>query len=227
MIKTISTEGQPVKNQWISSISLLLVALAPHKTPAFSQQPTHAHMQDSMERSRNAHVRSANVKVPDVVVLDQNNHPLHFYRDLVQGKTVAINFIFTTCTTICPPLTANFASVQRKMLKRGDKNLHLISVSVDPENDTPAKLKSYAEMFNAQPGWTFVTGSRSELERLWNAFSISAGNKLDHSPTVVIGNDSRHQWTFASGLNSPEKLARVIDSVLANDGKEPAISATK
>jgi protein SCO1/2 len=216
-----------MKKPWISSMFLLLIALAFQQTPAFSQQSTRAHVQATTALGRNAYSRSANVKVPDAVVLDQNNHPLHFYRDLVQGKTVAINFIFTTCTTICPPLTANFASVQRQMLKRGKKNLQLISVSVDPENDTPAKLKSYAEMFNAQPGWTFVTGNRSQLEKIWNAFSISAGNKLDHSPTVVIGNDSRHQWTFASGLNSPEKLVRVINSVLANEGEEPAINAAK
>jgi cytochrome oxidase Cu insertion factor (SCO1/SenC/PrrC family) len=160
-------------------------------------------------------------------VVDQNNKKLHFYRDLVQGKTVAINFIFTTCTTICPPLTANFASVQRKMIARGEKDLHLISVSVDPENDTPAKLKNYAAMFNAQPGWTFVTGSRSQLEKLWNAFSITAGNKLDHSPTVAIGNDAQHQWIFASGLNSPEKLAKVIDSVLEQSGHGSAVSAAR
>lgn len=170
-------------------------------------------------------VRSAHVTVPDIEVIDQNNHRLHFYRDLVKGRSVAINFIFTTCTTICPPMTANFASVQRKMLQRGEKNLHLISVTVDPENDTPARLKTYSEMFNAQPGWTFVTGSRSQLELLWNAFSITAGNKLDHSPTVAIGNDARHEWIFASGLNSPEKLSKVIDSVLDRKNREPAMSA--
>lgn len=216
-----------MKKQLTLSIYLLSIALIFQVSAAFSQQPAHVHAQSSLSHSGNPQVRSANVNVPDVVVLDQNNHPVHFYRDLVQGKTVAINFIFTTCTTICPPLTANFASVQRKMLKRGEKNLYLISVSVDPENDSPAKLKSYAEMFQAQPGWSFVTGTRSQLEKIWNAFSISASNKLDHSPTVVIGNDSRHQWTFASGLNSPEKLTGVIDSVLANDSNVPAMNAAK
>jgi cytochrome oxidase Cu insertion factor (SCO1/SenC/PrrC family) len=182
---------------------------------------------EAMMSSEKASVRSARITVPDIEVTDQNNHKLHFYRDLVQGKTVAINFIFTTCTTICPPMTANFASVQKKMLQRGEKNLHLISVTVDPENDTPAKLKSYAEMFNAQPGWTFVTGTRSQLEQLWKTFSITAGNKLDHSPTVVIGNEPRHQWIFASGLNSPEKLGKVVDSVLQQKASEPMVSAAK
>jgi len=191
-----------------------------------AQQPGHQHMHEMTSAAR-ASVHSAKVTVPDVTVVDQNNRELHFYRDLVKGKTVAINFIFTTCTTICPPLTANFASVQRKMMARGVKDLHLISVSVDPENDTPAKLKSYAAMFNAQPGWTFVTGSRSDLERLWSAFSITAGNKLDHSPTVAIGNEPRHEWMFASGLNSPEKLAKVIDSVLDESATTAAVSAAK
>jgi protein SCO1 len=214
-----------MKTQRTSSIVLLLVAMGISAPCVFSQSPAHLHIQASTEKGGAGRVRSANVKVPDVIVLDQDNHLLHFYGDLVQGKTVAVNFIFTTCTTICPPLTANFASVQRKMLKRGEKNLHLISVSVDPENDTPARLKAYAAMFNAQPGWTFVTGSRSQLEKIWNAFGITAGNKLDHSPTVAIGNDARHQWTFASGLNSPEKLTSVIDSVLLDSNSTVAASS--
>lgn len=208
----------------LSALMALFSAASPAQQP-MSMADHHSH--DAMMSGEKSSVRSAKVTVPDVEVTDQNNRKLHFYRDLVQGKTVAINFIFTTCTTICPPLTANFASVQKKMLEHGDKSLHLISVTIDPENDTPAKLKSYAEMFNAQPGWTFVTGTRSQLELLWNAFSISAGNKLDHSPTVAIGNDPRHQWVFASGLNSPEKLSKVIASVLDSKTHDPAMSAAK
>ena len=159
------------------------------------------------------------VSIPDSVVLDQNNRKLHFYSDLIKGKTVAINFIFTTCTTICPPLTANFAKVQKLMRERGVKDVQLISVSVDPETDTPQKLKSYAEMFQAGPGWTFVTGTRAELEPLWRAFSVYTSNKQDHPATVVIGNDAQHTWNYASGLTSAGKLAAVIESVL--DAKPP------
>jgi protein SCO1 len=225
-------KGKLMSDQKVLRMILLLTAMGMCRPNGVAQHSmpvsTHQQMHNSSEGDgAGIAVRSAKVTVPDVVVLDQNNHNLNFYRDLVQGKTVAINFIFTTCTTICPPLTANFASVQRKMLERGEKRLHLISVSVDPETDTPAKLKQYAEMFNAQPGWTFVTGSRSQLEQLWNAFSITAGNKLDHSPMVAIGNDPRHQWTFASGLNSPEKLAKVIDSVLDERNQGTAVSAAK
>lgn len=152
--------------------------------------------------------------IPDVIVTDQNGERHHFYRDLVQGRAVAINFIFTTCTTICPPLTANFAKIQKMMAARGEKNLRLISVSVDPENDTPERLKSYSELFHAHEGWTFVTGSRADLEQIWKAFNVYLSSKQDHPPTVAIGNDATHRWVFASGLTSADKLAAAIDPIL-------------
>ncbi len=152
--------------------------------------------------------------IPDVAVVDQDNRKLHFYRDLVEGKTVAINFIFTTCTTICPPLTANFAKIQKIMQDRGDKNLRLISVTVDPENDTPERLKKYAQLFHAQPGWTFVTGSRADLERIWKAFDIYMSSKQDHPPIVAVGNDGAGVWNYASGLTSAAKIVAVIDATM-------------
>jgi cytochrome oxidase Cu insertion factor (SCO1/SenC/PrrC family) len=153
------------------------------------------------------------VAIPDAVVLDQNNQKVRFYSDLVKGKIVAVNFMFTTCTTICSPMTANLARVQKKLLARGEKNVHFISVSVDPEGDTPEKLKSYAALFHAQPGWTFVTGTRAQLEPVWRAFGVPMGAKEDHTATVVIGNEPLHEWTYGSGLTSADKLIAVIQSV--------------
>jgi protein SCO1 len=163
------------------------------------------------------------VAIPDVVVLDQNNQKVRFYSDLVKDRIVSVNFIFTTCTTICSPMTANLARVQKKLLTGGEKNVHFISVSVDPEGDTPEKLKSYAAMFHAQPGWTFVTGTRAQLEPIWRAFGVPMGAKEAHTATVVIGNDARHEWTYASGLTSADKLVAVIQSVTEN--KNPKATA--
>jgi protein SCO1/2 len=121
-------------------------------------------------------------------------------------------------------MTANFARVQKTMMARGQKDFYLISISVDPENDTPAKLKAYAAMFQAKPGWTFVTGTRAELQPIWQAFGVYSGSAKDHAPTVVIGNDARHSWTYASGLTSANKLVTVIESILENQtaAKAPA-----
>ena len=120
-------------------------------------------------------------------------------------------------------MTANIARVQKKLLARGEKNVHFISVSVDPEGDTPEKLKSYAAMFHVQPGWTFVTGTRAQLEPIWRAFGVPMGAKEDHTATVVIGNEALHEWTYGSGLTSADKLVAVIQSVSEN--KNPKATA--
>ena len=198
----------------VFALALMLVAPAEE---ALGQQPGSSVPKQQQEQPAGAAAAKAPV-IPDVMVLDQDNRQLHFYSDLVQGRKVAINFIFTTCTTICPPLTANFARIQKMMRARGEIDLQLISISVDPENDTPERLKSYATLFHAQPGWTFVTGNRADLERIWKAFNISLAAKQDHPPTVAIGNESLHQWVYASGLTTAGKLMGAITSVLG-DGK--------
>ena len=197
------------------ALALMLVAPAEE---ALGQQPGSSVPEQKQQSNRRGRRAAKAPVIPDVMVLDQDNRQLHFYSDLVQGRKVAINFIFTTCTTICPPLTANFARIQKMMRARGEMDLHLISISVDPENDTPERLKSYATLFHAQPGWTFVTGNRADLERIWKAFNINLAAKQDHPPTVAIGNESLHQWVYASGLTTASKLMGAITSVLG-DGK--------
>src|SRR6187397_1720905 len=92
---------------------------------------------------------TASLRIPDATVYDQNGNRLKFYTDLVKGKTVAINFIFTTCTAICPALTATFRRVQTELGDRAGQDVHLISVSVDPTVDVPARLKEYAAKYKA------------------------------------------------------------------------------
>jgi protein SCO1 len=215
-----------MKKLQTARISLLLAATAclflgsARAYQGGQQSPASQAQQPAKE---NAPSSPTKVAIPDVVVLDQNNQKVRFYSDLVKGKIVAVNFMFTSCTTICSPMTANLARVQKKLLARGEKSVHFISVSVDPEGDTPEKLKSYAAMFHARPGWTFVTGSRAQLEPIWRAFGVPMGAKEDHTATVVIGNEPLHEWTYGSGLTSADKLVIVIQSVL--ETKNPKATA--
>ena len=156
----------------------------------------------------------AKIKFPDVEVLNQNGERLHFYRDLVKGKTVAINFIFTTCTTICPPLDATFARMQKELGERAGRDVHLISISVDPLTDTPERLKAWGAKFRAGAGWTFVTGEKTQVDELLRAVSASSANPQDHTPTVIIGNDARGEWTRAYGLSKPSQLIAIIKQML-------------
>jgi len=150
------------------------------------------------------------LSVPDVSLVDQDGKPVHFYSDLVKDKVVAMNFVFTTCTTICPPMGATFAKLQKLL---AGKDVHLISVSVDPATDTPERLKAWAGKFGASPGWTLVTGDRNEVTRLLKALGVYTAAIGDHSPLVLLGNDAAHRWTRAYGLAPPAKLAELISQL--------------
>jgi len=167
------------------------------------------------EHAEEAEAKSAeafsSLKIADAQVLDQNGKQLNFYSDLIKGKIVAINFIFTTCTTICPPLTATFRRVQEDAAARG-LDVHLISISVDPATDTPERMREFAAKFKAEPGWTFVTGDKSLVDSILQSLGAAVSNKNDHTPMILIGNDVSDYWTRTYGLTSPTKIVELIDA---------------
>jgi len=158
--------------------------------------------------------------IPEVDVLDQNGNALHFYSDLIKGKTVAINFIFTNCTTICPPLGATFARVQKEMGDKVGRDVHFISISVDPLTDTPERLKAWGAKFKAGPGWTFVTGDKEQIDKLLYALGASVSRREDHSPTVIVGNDVKGVWTRTYGLARTTQLEELIMNVIEGNVDE-------
>jgi hypothetical protein len=138
-----------------------------HAQPKPSDEATNAGMSEAGSMNASAARKNATratrhapskMTIPDVELLDQDGNKVRFYTDLVKGRTVAINFIFTTCTTICPPLGATFARVQKELGERAGRDVQLISVSVDPATDTPERMKAWGAKFHAAAGWTFVTG---------------------------------------------------------------------
>ena len=155
----------------------------------------------------------SSLNIPDVEVYDQDGRRLKFYTDLVKGRVVAINFIFTTCTTICPPMTATFRRVQQELAKGEGRDVRLISVSVDPLVDTPERLRDFASKFKAEPGWAFVTGEKMEIDSLLRALGAAVSNKNDHTPVILVGNDEAGYWTRAYGLSAPSALVKVIKEV--------------
>jgi len=185
---------------------------------------THDQHRQSGAQERAAREETAQVSIPDLSLLDQHGRKIHFYSDLVKGKTVAINFIFTTCTTICPPLAATFAKTQKLLGDRLGKDVYLISVSVDPVTDTPERLRAWGEKFGAKQGWTFVTGEKTEMDKLLKALNAYTARIEDHSPMILIGNATKSNWTRAYGLAPPAKLMNIIDTVSAKaqpDEAEP------
>jgi cytochrome oxidase Cu insertion factor (SCO1/SenC/PrrC family) len=163
------------------------------------------------------------MNIPDIELLDQNGRTIHFYTDLVKGQTVVINFIFTTCTTICPPLGATFARVQKELGDKVGRDVRFISISVDPATDTPERLKAWGAKFHAGEGWTFVTGNKPQVDELLRALGASFASREDHSPTVLIGNDALGNWTRAYGLANTSQLIQIINDAMV--GKSTTTTA--
>ncbi|HWC77966.1 MAG TPA: SCO family protein [Blastocatellia bacterium] len=157
-------------------------------------------------------------RIPDTTVYDQDGKKLRFYTDLVKGKTVAINFIFTTCTTICPPLTATFRKVQQELGDRVGRDVMLISISVDPATDVPERLKSFSAKFNAGPGWSFITGGKPEIDDLLRTLEVFVADKNEHTPMLLIGNDSAGYWTRTYGLAKASTIADAVRDAAARKG---------
>ena len=176
----------------------------------------------------------AALRVPDTIVKDQHGKQLRFYSDLVKGKTVAINFVFTTCKGVCPTLSAKFRQVQRELGERVGRDIELISISVDPTTDVPERLSEYAEKFHAGPGWTFVTGSKPEIDELLRALGAFAPDKANHPQTILIGNDAAGYWTRSFGLSPAKEIAQLVTDAAktappakASTGGESANGAKK
>ena len=147
--------------------------------------------------------------LPDVPVVDQDGRAMRFRSELLKDRTVAVNFVFTTCTTVCPALTTTMRAIQRELGDRVGQDVWLISVSVDPTVDRPERLRAFANGFGAGPGRTFLTGEPADIDRLLKAFG-SAGGISAHATTMLIGNAHSGRWVRTSGLASASTNVKLI-----------------
>ncbi len=158
---------------------------------------------------------------PDLTLVTQDGKTVRFYDELVAGRIALINFMFTTCTSICPPMTANLAQVQRLLKDTLGDRVVMISISVDPETDTPAVLKAYAERYGAGPGWYFLTGPRDHIDAVVSKFGDNSRDKLRHSGMLLIGNDPARTWVKGFAMTAPEEIAASVRRLLEQPQGQP------
>ncbi|MGB5584005.1 MAG: SCO family protein [Gammaproteobacteria bacterium] len=155
----------------------------------------HRHMMESKTYSRSVH----DYQLPDLELVNMAAEKTSLLDELNPGKPVMVNFIFTTCTTICPVMSATFAQVQSELGADSDA-LRMISFSIDPEQDTPERLREYAGRFNAGPQWQFLTGSLADSVAVQKAFDVYRGNKMNHEPTTLMKAADSDSWVRIDGL---------------------------
>ena len=159
-------------------------------------------------------VSGGKIRFPDLVVRDHEGRKVRFYSDLIKDKVVVLSFFYTSCTYTCTMQGKTFSRLQSLLGERLGKSVVLISVSTDPGKDTLGELKAWAERYGVQPGWTLVTGEKSEMNKLLIPFTGSPAGAEMHLPVTFIGNDKTGEWTSADGVFAPEELLKVVDYLM-------------
>ena len=146
----------------------------------------------------------------DVALTDETGRAVHFYADIAKDKTVAVNFIFTSCSTICQPMSGTFAKAETLL---GKRNARLVSISIDPETDTPQKLAEWKKRFRGGASWTLLTGPQEEVDKLRKSLGVFTPDRINHTPMVVVFNEPSGKTTRVNGLTSAQAIIDAIDSV--------------
>jgi protein SCO1 len=150
---------------------------------------------------------------PDVPVVTQDGKTLRFYDDMIKDKIVVVSFIYTSCSELCPIETARLAEVKDKLGDRVGRDIFFISISVDPEHDTPDLLKAFADAFGASaPGWQFLTGRPADIDAINAKFGDRSAERSlsDHRNEILIGNDATGDWERDSSFNDVNQLTMTI-----------------
>ena len=156
---------------------------------------------------------------PNVELQDHNGRALRFYDDIIRGKVVAINFIYTTCTDVCPLDTAQLRQVQQILGDRVGRDVFMYTISINPERDAPADLRRFMRTYDVGPGWTFLTGSRADIDLLQRRLGMRPVDELslrEHDTSIILGNERTGQWIKRSAFESPRLLADLLGRGLHN-----------
>jgi protein SCO1/2 len=150
----------------------------------------------------------------DTVLMNQNGENVRFYSDLLKNRIVVINTFFTECISVCPLLNRNMQAIQDWLGDRLNRDVLLLSISVDPATDTPPRIKEYAQRFHAKPGWVFLTGKKENVELVLQKLGLRVEARDDHSTIFIIGNDRTHLWKKAMGAAKSDQLIPIVESVV-------------
>jgi protein SCO1/2 len=161
----------------------------------------------------------AELDIPETALLNQYGQSVNFRQDVVADNIVVMDFIYTSCTTVCPVLSAVMAQVQRKLEPRIGHGVSLVSLTVDPVRDNPQRLLDYSRQHDAGPGWTWLTGSKPAVDSVLVSLGTYTPNFVDHPSLVMVGDVKTGQWTRFYGFPSPDRIVATVNKLLKERAK--------
>ena len=202
----------------------LILSAASSLVLAEQEQPSQQQAQIGNKPSSSGD-QSLNVELLDLDLLDQNAKQIKFASEAIASKIVALNFVYTSCNTTCPLITAIFANLQKKLGDRLGQQVRLVSLSINSMTDTPARLKEYADRFHAGPDWIWLTGDKQHVEKVLKGLGVYTADYAEHPPTILVGDAEQNTWFRFNGLPSPNQIAAKIDTLLV--ARSNTVSQTK
>jgi protein SCO1/2 len=197
----------------LSLIAAALVA-APGYAAAQADDPHAKHRQ--MQHGAKESARSSlHIELQDAELVTQEGRPVKLATDVIGDKIVVVDFIYTTCTTVCPVLSAIMRQVQERLDERLGHEVLLVSISVDPTRDTPARLRAYSRKLGARDGWFWLTGDKTIVDAILKDFGAYTPNFEDHPSMMLVGDGRSGEWGRFLGFPGAEQIMQRIDELSA------------
>lgn len=212
-----------MKNRY-STIAVVLLAglclqadlLRAHGT-AEEAEAIDPHAQHKQQAAAVAEPKLAEIRLPEGLMLkNQNGLEMDLRRDVIGDRVVAVNFVYTSCTTVCPVTSSIFSMVQRDLGARLGGEFALVTITVDPARDTPQRLQNYAKNFNPGNDWNWLTGDKTSVDRALRAFGAYTPAFEDHPAMVLIGDEKNDKWYRLYGFTAPEAIEDRVNELLKN-----------
>jgi protein SCO1 len=183
-------------------IALAMCALPCCARPLVAQQP--------FSQTSNPPATTVELSVPDIQVVNQSGEHVRFNSDVVKGRVAVITSFLTNCSAFCPITQEKLAQLGKVLGDKMGREVVFISVSVDPENDTPEAMKAWGDKFHVGSGWSLVSGNKEDVEVLLKSLGLYVAIPQRHQSALLIGNQ-KSGWSRVSSWSTAEKLARIVE----------------
>jgi len=176
---------------------------------------TVSHDETQTRPAASAPALTADVTLHDTALLNQDGETMKFASEVMGDKLVALTFFYTSCKTSCPVTSFIFKQLQDRLGDRLGDDVRLVSVTVDPATDTPARLKAYAAKFKRKPGWIWLTGDKQSVDRTLEGLGAYAADYTQHPLVVLVGDPVSGRWSRLFGFQSPDDIVARLDALKA------------
>lgn len=166
------------------------------------------------QRSDSAGV-APQIELRNLEMRDQHGSTVRFASDVIGDKIVALNFVYTSCQTACPVVSAIFSRLHEQLGEKLQSDVRLVSISINPLTDTPVKLNEQAGRYHAGPDWIWLTGEKQHIDAILKGLGAYTADYSSHAPLIIVGDPLNGRWTRFFSLPSPMMIATKIDELLA------------